>query len=201
MYYLNSIKNIFISGLIFILPIAITLALFKFCFSLIKSWLGPFKYLKIPLLTSIPHYEVILVLILIFLLGIASEVFILRPLLHAIEHLLARVPLIKGIYSGIKQLINAFTSQDQLSFQSVVFAEFPRKGAFSIGFLTGQVAAEICPDKTKPYFNIYIPNTPNPTTGHFIMLPEAEFFKVSLSRQEAMALVLSGGIIQPHRYR
>ena len=198
--YFNSIKNLFFHGLIFIMPIAITFALLKFCFNLLKGWLLPFKYLHIPFLSDIPHFEIIIGFMLILFIGFASRVLFLKPLLFTIEYVLAQAPFVSSIYSGVKQLTKAFTSQDELSFQSVVFAEFPRKGAFSIGFLTGEVASEVNPDPTKKYYHIYIPNTPNPTTGHFIMLPETEFHKVNLSRHEAMTLVLSGGIIKPAKY-
>jgi len=197
---MNSIKNMFFQGLIFIMPIAITFALLKFCFNLLKGWLLPLKYLYIPFLSDIPHFEIIIGFCLILFIGFASRVLFLKPLLFTIEYILAQAPFVSSIYSGVKQLTKAFTAQDELSFQSVVFAEFPRKGAFSIGFLTGEVAPEVNPDPTRKYYHIYIPNTPNPTTGHFIMLPETDFHKVNLSRHEAMTLVLSGGIIQPAKY-
>ncbi|MBM18135.1 MAG: hypothetical protein CL947_03670 [Epsilonproteobacteria bacterium] len=194
------IKTLFINGLIFLLPITITFALFSFFFNLVKSWLIPLRKLNIPLLEAIPHHEILLIIIFILLIGALLRFFILRPLVQFVEDILSRLPLIRTVYSGVKQLVSAFTSQDQLSFKKVVVIEFPIKGAYSIGFLTSQVPHQIAPDTEKIYVNIYIPTTPNPTTGFFVMVPEGTYMETDLTRQEATALIISGGILQPERY-
>jgi len=194
------IKTLFINGLIFLLPITITFALFSFFFNLIKSWLIPLRKLNIPLLEAIPHHEILLIIIFILAIGALLRFFILRPLVQFIEDVLSRLPLIRSVYSGIKQLVNAFTAQDQLSFKKIVIVEFPIEGAYSVGFLTSQVPHQITPKTGKVYVNIYIPTTPNPTTGFFVMIPEGEYMETDLTRQEATALIISGGILQPERY-
>lgn len=197
---LKQTKKMFLNGLIFLLPIAITFALFNFFFNLIKSWLVPLRNLNIPILESIPHHEILLIVGFIFLVGTLLRVFILRPLIELIEELFSRIPMIRTVYSGVKQLIAAFTSHDELSFKKIVVVEFPLKGIYSIGFLTSQVPHQISPKTDQKYVNIYIPTTPNPTTGFFVMVPEGHYTETDLTRQEATALIISGGILQPERY-
>ncbi|HSW75621.1 MAG TPA: DUF502 domain-containing protein, partial [Candidatus Saccharimonadales bacterium] len=131
-------------------------------------------------------------------IGILVKAFIFKPIIHLVEDFLARVPLVKTIYLGTKQLTHAFTAHDQVSFKKVVIIEFPRAGMYSIGFVTKEIPEQI---SEKKLFGIYIPHTPNPATGSFVMLPADAFIETDLTRQEATALIISGGIIQPGRYQ
>ena len=88
-----------------------------------------------------------------------------------------------------------------MQIQQVVYVEFPRKGVYAIGFVTGTLPPEIAPKTDETYYSVFIPTTPAPTTGDFAALTEKEFIKCSLTRQEAMALVISGGIIQPDKFK
>lgn len=194
-------KNLFLNGLLFLLPIAITFSLFSFCWNLIVSWLVPLRKLNIPILEMIPHYEIVLVIAFIFMVGIFIKIFVLKSFIKFIEDIFAQIPLIRTVYFGAKQLIHAFSGQDKGSFKEVVFVEFPRHGVYSVGFLTSQVPEELAPDNTIAYFNIYIPTTPNPTTGYFVMVPANQIKHTDLTRQEAMGLIISGGILQPPRYQ
>ena len=204
MTFLNTlnkqIKKVFLGGLIFLLPITITFALFSFFFNLIKSWLVPLRKLHIPVLEAIPQHEILLIILFILFVGILLRIFILKPLVQFIEDLFSKIPLIRTVYSGVKQLTHAFTSHDQMSFKKIVIVEFPLKGIYSIGFLTSQVPHQISPATDKKFVNIYIPTTPNPTTGFFVMVPEGDYKETDLTRQEATALIISGGILQPERY-
>lgn len=200
MEIMKSIKQLFLNGLFFLLPIAITFALFNFLFKLITSWLNPVRQLNIPYLSQVPYYEVVLVSLFILFIGMTLKTFILKPLLNFIEDVFKRIPLIRTVYFGAKHLVLAFTSQDKLSFKSVVLVQFPRNGVYSVGFLTSQVPDEMSPNKNETYFNIYIPTTPNPTTGYFVMIPKGQITETDLTRQEAMSLIISGGILQPERY-
>lgn len=198
--FMKKIRKIFLQGLVFLLPIAVTFGLFKFFFNMIKGWLGPIRSLHIPILESIPQHEIFLIIAFILFIGMLLRVFILLPLIQVIEDIFSRIPLISTVYSGVKQLVHAFTAQDELSFKKIVIVEFPLKGIYSLGFLTSQVPHQISPETNKTYVNIYIPTTPNPTTGFFVMVPEGEYKETDLTRQEATALIISGGILQPERY-
>lgn len=190
--------HLFLSGLIAILPITLTLTLFNMTFRLILGWLEPLRrFISPAILHTIPYAEVILVILFIVCIGTLYNMFLLEHVVHTIESLVVRIPLVRPVYAGIKQLVNAFSTQDKFTFKHVVFVEFPRKGLFSLGFLTSELASDFSPNAQKRYFNIFIPTTPNPTSGFCITVSEEEINMTNFTRQEAMAMIISGGIIQP----
>lgn len=197
----STIKSIFLSGFFTILPLTLTIALLNISFKLIKSWLAPIYIHEPAYLKFIPHSEIFLVLLFIFAVGIVLKFLLLQPIIHAVESIFSRIPLWRQVYFGIKQLVHAFSSQDKLSFQHVVFIEFPRPGSYSLGFLTGSLPPELAPIPDKKFYSIFIPTTPNPTTGFYVVVVESECIIVDLTRQEAMAIIISGGIIQPDRFK
>jgi len=196
----NQLRSLFLSGLFMLLPITITFYLFKFLFHIIQAWLEPLRKLEPEHLRSIPYLEFALAVGLILAIGLISRIFVFRKLIHYIEKMIRKIPLIRPVYSGAKQLVHAFTHHDEESFQQVVLIEFPRKGIYSIGFLTSYLTTEVAPTNGEPYYNIFIPTTPNPTTGYYIIARKEDFKPTSLTRQEAMSLIISGGIIQPERF-
>lgn len=195
--FIDYICMLFLSGLLLILPITLTIAVFTFTFRIIVTWLEPLKRFNLPILGSIPYSEVILAVAIIFLAGALYNMFLVRPLIHAIEKLFEKIPIIRPVYSGIKKLVHAFSFQDKSSFTQVVRVEFPKKGIYSIGFLASQIDTHIAPDGQKKYFSVFIPTTPNPTSGFLVLVPEDEITVIHISRQDAMAMIISGGIIQP----
>lgn len=194
-------RSLFLNGLFTLLPIAITVWLFTFMFRVLKNWLTPIHMILPKQLKMIPNAEFVLVIIFLVIIGIIMKFLLLRSIIHGLEGLLFRIPMIRHVYAGIKQLVSAFSAQDHLTFKKVVFIEFPRKGVHSIGFLTSELPNSLSPDKTKHFFNIYVPTTPNPTTGYFIVSTKENFEETDLTTQEAMALIISGGIIQPDRHK
>lgn len=195
------IWTLFLSGLFTILPFILTIALVNFMFRLVIGWLSPIKRLMdSTFLATIPYAEVFLVITAIFFIGFLYNIVILRPIIHLIEDTFLNLPLVKPIYGGIKQLVQAFSLQDKLTFRQVVIIQFPSAGLYSIGFLTSEVPAELSPIKEQQFYNVYIPTTPNPTTGFLIILPKEAIEPINLTRQEAMSLIISGGIIQPQRF-
>lgn len=196
---LNYIKLIFLDGLLIILPIALTIGIFAFFFRILKGWLAPIYRLEPEYLKSIPQSEILLVIILILLVGIIFRTFFMKTFISTIESIFFRIPLMNPVYSGIKQLVQAFTVPEKLTFQKVVLVQFPSKEIYSIGFLTREIAPDMAPSKDQKYYGVFVPTTPNPTTGFFIMVPENSFQIMDLTRQEAMSMIISGGIIQPER--
>ncbi len=194
---IDSISSLFLTGLFSLLPITLTIAIFTLTLRVLQKWLEPLKRFGLPFLGTIPYSEVILAIAIIFIAGTLYNMFILRPIIHTIENLFSRIPLIRPVYSGIKKLVEAFSFQDKVSFSKVVRIEFPRNGIYSIGFLANQVDEKIAPDTNKKYHNIFIPTTPNPTSGYLIIVPEDQIAILDITRQEAMAMIISGGIIQP----
>lgn len=191
--------NIFFGGLMAILPITLTIAIFNASIKMIISWLEPFRnILPLPFLQTVPYAEVVCAIICIFIVGSLYNYFVLDRVIHTIERLVKQIPLVRPVYSGIKQLVKVFGSQEKLSFQRVVFVHFPRHGIYSIGFITSQLSPSIAPDSAMPFYTVFIPTTPNPTSGFCIIVPESELISTNLNSQEAMTMVISGGIIQPN---
>jgi uncharacterized membrane protein len=195
--FIHSVWTLFLSGLFALLPMTLTIAVFTLTFRVIGSWLEPLKQLNLPFIASTPYSEFILATGIIFAAGMLYNMFILKPIVHAIENLFSKLPLVRPVYSGIKKLVQAFSLQDKVSFSKVVLIEFPRPGIFSIGFLANELDASLSPDTSKKYFNIFVPTTPNPTSGFLVILPEEQIFTLNITRQEAMTMIISGGIIQP----
>jgi len=189
--------SLFINGLLTLLPITITIAIFHFTFKFLKTSLEPVAAIRPNFLAWVPHVEIILTFAIIFAFGAILRFFILKQIINLMEDILYRLPLIRPIYAGIKQLVSAFNPNNQLSFKKIVLIEFPRKGLYSIGFLTNELETELAPQQGITYYTIFIPTTPNPTSGYFVILPESDVIITNLNRQEAMAMIISGGIIQP----
>jgi uncharacterized membrane protein len=195
--------KIFFNGLLAILPLTITISILHLLYKIIKAWFDPIHtfVLQHPALKTFPPYiEVIVILFAIFAIGAFLNVVILGTLVHRAEKLIDKLPLVRAIYSGVKQLTSAFGAQDKETFKKVVLVEFPKKDIYSLGFLTSELSADISPSAQGPFFNVFVPTTPNPTSGFFLILTKKEIHPTNLTRQEAMALIISGGIIQPERY-
>lgn len=190
--------HLFLGGLFAILPLALTIYIINSAFCLAVNLLSPLAPFIPEFLRIIPYVEFLFVILAIIMLGILMRIIVLRALIHEIEDLIYKIPLIRPVYSGIKQLVAAFDQQNKMSFKKVVLLEFPRKGLYSIGFLTSEEPV-ITPDDNRKYYNLFIPTTPNPTTGYFIILPEEDIKIINITRQDAMALIISGGIIQPEK--
>ncbi|HVX00371.1 MAG TPA: DUF502 domain-containing protein [Candidatus Babeliaceae bacterium] len=202
---IDYIQRLFIKGLLTILPLTLTGALFIFSFRLVKGWLSPLSrflatYATPELYLKIPHFEIVVAIGFILTIGAILQIFLLHPLISWAENILGKIPLLRQVYFGIKQLIHAFTAHDKYSFQRVVLIEFPRVGTYSFGFVTSKIPAGLSPSNSISYLSVFVPTTPNPTTGFYIMAPEHECKNVDLTRHEAMAIIISGGIIQPERF-
>lgn len=189
--------SIFLNGLFTLLPLALTVALFVFSFKLISGWIHPLQKLVPLSFRAYPHSEFILVLLFIFCVGAVLKYLLLHPLIHFFESILSKIPLVKTIYFGLKQLIHAFSAQDETTFKQVVLVEYPRAGVYSIGFITNEHLFASDLRKEVRYVHLYVPTVPNPATGHLLIVPENEVIRTNISRQDALTLIISGGIIQP----
>lgn len=200
-HILHAVQSIFLSGLFTLLPITLTIALFTFCYRLIMSWLAPIYRWEPVYLQKLPGSQLIFVLLVIFIAGIIIRTFFLAPLFHAIESLFFKVPLMRQVYRGIKQLVHALSTPNELSFQKVVLVRFLGTSVYSIGFLTGQVPSSLLGSEERQFFHVFIPTTPNPTSGFLVQIAQEDLVLTQLTRQEAMSLIISGGIVQPERFK
>lgn len=195
--FFDPISSFFLSGLLMLLPVTITIIVFKFLLNLFRGWLTPLCNLEPVCLRAIPGFEFVLALMIIIVIGIISRIFIFKKIVHISEQFIDQIPFVRAVYSGIKQIVHAFTHQDKESFQQVVWVEFPSTGCFSIGFLTGPVHPSVAPDNSTEYFSIFVPTVPNVATGHYVVVSKDHFRIAAITRQEALSMVISGGIVQP----
>lgn len=195
------IRSWFLNGLLTLLPVILTLGIFSWSFNLLKRWLEPVTTIVPTALHSVlPHSEFLITLIFIFVVGAFVTHFLLKRLITSIEHVLEKVPLLSQVYFGIKQLIAFLTAQEKFAVNQVVLIEFPHPGMYAIGFMTSEIAAAHAPNPTEKFCSVFVPTTPNPTTGFYLMVPARDCKPLDLTRNEAMAIIISGGIIQPERY-
>jgi len=200
------IKKLFINGLLSVLPLLLTIAVFNFLFKFAKSLLEPLRNLImsstqfIPTwLKWIPHIEIVGSILFIVLLGTILNIFIFQSILNKIEQWFSKIPLIRPVYSGMKQLVNTFGSQDKNNIQQVVLLKFPHTGSQTIGFVTGELARHLSPNPDIIYKNVFVPATPTPTSGFYLIVPEQELIPLNITRQEAMTQIISLGMIQPSK--
>ena len=196
----QTLQSIFFKGLFTLLPLTLTMALLQFCFNLVKSWLQPVYALEPEYLQAITHSEIFLVLAAIFIVGLIMQLFIVTHVVDTIERsILNRIPLLRQIYFGIKQLVNALNPSDQITFKHVVYVPFGAQGTYALGFLTNYVTQSYSPNESIRYVSVFVPTTPNPTTGFYLVVPETDYKIVHITRQEAMTIIISGGILQPEK--
>jgi uncharacterized membrane protein len=145
----------------------------------------------------VPGFGIILLLSLIFLSGVLVTNIFGRKLVQLWEEFLQKVPVVRNIYSLFKSVVDTFSNQSKEKLSRVVLVEFPRKGCFTIGFVTGIPNEEIISSAGERLINVYVPTTPNPTGGYMLLFPEKEVRPLSISAEEGMKMVISTGAYNP----
>ena len=188
-------KKIFTTGFLTILPLAITVYVFYLVFSFLDNLIG--GLIKAVFDYDIPGIGFAAGLLLIMLVGFIASNIIGSRLINYSDMLLQRLPLAKGIYTSAKQIIDAFTVQGKNAFQKVVLLEYPRKGLYVIGFVTGSSKGEIQQKTHAETLNVFVPTTPNPTSGMLILAPRHEVIELDMTVEEGMKVIVSGGLFSP----
>ncbi|NQU95578.1 MAG: DUF502 domain-containing protein [Candidatus Omnitrophica bacterium] len=199
----TKIRNNFITGVAILLPVALTIIVVRFLAVKINSFiLNPLvKLLNLnPYLTEHSLYIAkvlvfVIVVLLISIVGWAANIIFLRKLFSFGERMFIRVPMIGKVYSVIKEIGSAFLGKDKAFFQKVVLIEYPRKGIYSIGFVTGEGTREMQNFTGKELVSIFVPTTPNPTSGVFLMVPRNEMKFLDMTVEEGLKLVVSSGTV------
>ena len=196
-----SLRRYFVTGLIIVLPTLLTLYIVWMLFSLVGGLLSPFlgvvlrdvvaTDLAAPLTTLL---SVLVTATLIYLVGMTGTLFSQRIFQWA-ETLFARIPVVRGIYTSVRQLTDLFAVKDA-SFKKVALVEFPREGIYSLCFITSRRRFDI-PGRPGRAVSVLIPTAPVPTAGFFLLVPEEEIIPVDISVDEAMKMIISGGAITP----
>lgn len=186
----NFFKKNFITGLLVVVPVAVTVFVLKALLIWIDGILGDIE--RDLLGHYYPGLGIITLLLLILVIGIISANYIGNRVLHAWDRLMRRLPLVRGIYSTVKQMMETFSTAQ--NFHGVGLVEYPRKGCYSIGFITGQVDDRTMGLSGK-YLSVFVPTTPNPTAGFLLLLPENEVRKLHMTVDQGMKYIVSLGLV------
>lgn len=196
-----ALRKYFISGLLIWIPIWATLLVFKFLVDLLSKsllLLPPELQPDVLLGFHIPGIGVLITLLVIVLTGLFAANFVGRSLLMMGDSFMRRIPLVRSIYNGVKQVTETLFTPGGQSFRKVLLVEYPRKGVWSIAFQTGEVGKEIEGSfEMEPLVSFFIPTTPNPTSGFLMMAPRSEVKELDMSVDQALKFVISLGVVQP----
>ncbi len=206
---IKSLRNSLLTGLVILLPVSVTVFILYFIISKIGRPIKELLFEPIfkeidPTFISQPIFDIILdttatilVIIAVTIIGFLSKFLLGKITINILEAFVARIPVAKQIYHTVKQIVDTFSKQKKAVFQEVVLIEFPRKGSYAIGFLTSSAKGEIQHKTGAEVLNIFVPTTPNPTSGFLVMFDKNEVISLDMTVSEAMKLIISGGAVSP----
>jgi uncharacterized membrane protein len=195
-----SLKRCFIAGLLIWVPLAITFWVISMIIStmdqsllLLPEALHPVRLLGF----NIPGIGTILTLGVIFITGLLATNLIGQKLVRSWEQVLARIPVVNSLYNAIKQVSDTIFSPSGNAFRKALLVQYPREGSWTIAFLTGKPGGDIVHHLEGDYVSVYVPTTPNPTSGFFLMMPRADVMELRISVDEALKYIVSMGVLPP----
>jgi len=195
----ESLRRYFLAGLLVFLPLAITLWFIGWVIGLLDSVLAvlpdalhPNTYLPFP----VPRLGAVVTLLLILFLGVLTSGVATRRFLAAWERIFIQIPVFRGVYTATQKLVQTFLGQSNAQRQ-VVMIEYPRAGVFTVGFAMGRAWSHLEDKINAPLVNVFVPTTPNPTSGFFLLVPISEVTPLNMTMEEALKLITSSGLITP----
>ncbi len=199
----STLRANFLTGLIVVAPVFLTAFLIWWFVGVIDSWvlpLVPERYQPRPYLgINVKGYGVIVFLIFTMFVGSVAKGFLGRALLSRAERLVDRMPVVRSIYNGLKQIAETVLSQSNTSFERACLVEYPRKGIWAVAFVSTETKGEVLeklPGK-DPYLSIFLPTTPNPTSGFLLFVPKKDVILLDMDIESAAKLVISAGLVNP----
>ncbi|MGH7822578.1 MAG: DUF502 domain-containing protein [Candidatus Binatia bacterium] len=199
-HFTESLRRYFLSGLLAFLPLAITVWILDAVIRVMDSGL---EFLPRPFRPStyvqfrFPGMGAVFTFLLICLIGVFVTHFVGHKLRTLWGRMLRRIPIVRGIYGAVQQLVEALFSQDKSKYRRVVLIEYPRKGVYSLGLVTGVSEGEVQERTGERVINVFIPTTPNPTSGWYVLVPEQDAITLDMSVEDAFKLIISGGMVVP----
>ncbi|MBH2019277.1 DUF502 domain-containing protein [Polaromonas sp.] len=197
---MSSIRRWLLAGLLVLVPLAITLAVLNWIVTTLDQTLlilpgawHPDRLLGFHL----PGFGVLLTLGIVLLMGALASNFLGKKLLMLGNALLRRIPIVRSIYSSVKQVSDTLFSENGNAFRKALLVQWPREGVWTIGFLTGLPGGDVVNHLPTDYLSVYVPTTPNPTGGYFVMLKKTECIELKMSVDEALTYVISMGVVVP----
>lgn len=197
----DKLRTYFFAGVLVTAPLAITIYLSWLFLSFIDSQVRPLipapydpeTYLPF----SVPGIGLIILLALLTLIGALTAGLVGRTFIAYSERLLARMPVVRGVYSALKQIIETVLAQQSTAFREVVLVEYPRRGVWTLGFITGVTKGEVQTLTVDEVVNVFLPTTPNPTSGFLLFVPRQDLIPLAMSVEDGIKMVISGGLVSP----
>jgi len=196
----GTLKKYLIAGVLVWLPLGVTVLVVKLFVDLMDGTLLliPLQYRPETLLGfSVPGFGVILSIIIILFTGMIAANLLGGKLVALWELILSRIPLVRSVYAAVKQLTETLFSSSGQSFRKVLMIEYPRKGAWTLAFQTGTEIGEAQRKTGEEVVNVYVPTTPNPTSGFFLMIPKKDVIELDMSVDEGLKMIISMGVVVP----
>ncbi len=202
---LSSIRRAFFAGIVLLAPLVATVYVFNLLVSAIGGRFRTSFFSFVPeTLLSRPNLQILwnflatlMVLAVITALGYLTRFVITKFLVHTTERIIHRLPFINTVYGSVKQIVQTFSAQQKAIFQQTVLIEYPRKGVYVLGFLTSTAKGEAQARTAAELLNIFVPTTPNPTSGFLLMVPKDEVIPLEMSVGDGMKVIISGGAVVP----
>ena len=201
------IRNVFITGLLITLPIALTWFILQFLLKNFDALSPVFTRMLIQLGAPIPEgfripfLGLMVTLLIVLAVGWLTTNFFGKKLFELGELMIEKIPFVRRIYKGSKQVVSSIAEADTSTFRKVVLIEFPRRGLLAIGFVTGESRGEVQRITRENMLNVFVPTMPNPTSGFLIFSPPEELTEVSMTIEEGIKYVVSGGIVSPPEFK
>ena len=195
----SKLRNYFIAGVLVLIPIGVTVYLTLFFIKvfakILPQEINPNNYLPY----SIPGLEIVISIIVITFIGWLSLSFLGKKLVKLVNDIFKRIPFLRTVYSAIGQMTQSFAQSRKSKKKSVVLVEYPRKGSWAVGFATQENTGEIASKTNKDLINVFVPTTPNPTSGFLLMFPKNEIIYLDMSFEEASKFIVSAGTSNPKK--
>lgn len=199
--FINKIKNLSLAGLFILIPIFVTIYIATGMINFIDSIgdilpkkLNPDTYLPF----RIPGLGIIYTLILALITGLLVRNYVGKKALGYWEMIVDKIPLVRVLYSALRQVSEAIFVKGDTQFKKVALIEYPRRGIYSLGFITGRVSHKLSANTHPQMIGVFVPTTPNPTSGFYLIVPEEDIINVDISVEDAFKLILSGGMVHPN---
>ena len=197
---MGPIRRWLLAGLLVLVPLAVTVWLLNWIIGTLDQTLEilpgnwhPDKLLGV----HIPGFGVLLALAIVLSIGAITSNFLGKKLVRWWDALLSRIPIVRSIYSSVKQVSDTLFSENGNAFRKALLVQWPREGVWTIGFQTGMPGGDVVNHLQGEYLSVYVPTTPNPTGGYFVMLPKADCIELKMSVDEALTYVISMGVVVP----
>jgi len=197
----KKVKRSFLAGLLVVVPLGLTILIVRWIINAMDGLLMRFlpeRFWPEALFGfPVPGLGLVTTLLLILMVGMMATNYFGRSVVAFSERMMGRIPLVKSIYGLFKQVADTVLNVDRQGFRKVVLIEYPRKGIWSVGFVTGISQGEVQTMTAHRMLNVFVPTTPNPTSGYYILVPEEDAREMDMSIEEAFKLIISGGMVTP----